>query len=101
MAESQLNKRIVMAFRKQVDAAGVGVAGEGAFNGLQKVRTPTSEQKTKKPHSLDNCAALSLVPEAGIEPARLAAGDFESPASTNSTTRADIREDPNYGTVAA
>ena len=42
-----------------------------------------------------------MVPEAGIEPARLAAGDFESPASTNSTTRADIREDPNYGTVAA
>ena len=34
MAESKLNKRIVMAFRKQVDAAGVGVAGEGAFNGL-------------------------------------------------------------------
>ena len=30
-----------------------------------------------------------MVPEAGIEPARLAAGDFESPASTNFTTRAD------------
>src|SRR5690606_4705426 len=29
-----------------------------------------------------------MVPEAGLEPARLAAGDFESPASTNSTTRA-------------
>ncbi len=29
-----------------------------------------------------------LVPGAGIEPARLAAGDFESPASTNFTTRA-------------
>src|SRR5690606_20296855 len=29
-----------------------------------------------------------MVPEAGIEPARLAAGDFESPASTNFTTRA-------------
>ena len=28
----------------------------------------------------------SLVPRAGIEPARLAAGDFESPASTNFTT---------------
>jgi len=28
------------------------------------------------------------VPGAGIEPARLAAGDFESPASTNFTTRA-------------
>ena len=31
-----------------------------------------------------------MVPEAGIEPARLAAGDFESPASTNFTTRAGI-----------
>ena len=29
-----------------------------------------------------------LVPGAGIEPARLAAGDCESPASTNFTTRA-------------
>lgn len=44
-------------------------------------------------------AALSVVPGAGIEPARLAAGDFESPASTNFTTRAGIREDSNYGTV--
>ncbi len=31
---------------------------------------------------------IELVPGAGIEPARLAAGDFESPASTNFTTRA-------------
>ena len=29
-----------------------------------------------------------MVPWAGLEPARLAAGDFESPASTNSATRA-------------
>ena len=36
-----------------------------------------------------------MVPEAGIEPARLAAGDFESPASTNFTTRADC-EDRDY-----
>jgi hypothetical protein len=33
-------------------------------------------------------ASIALVPGAGIEPARLAAGDFESPASTNFTTRA-------------
>ena len=33
-------------------------------------------------------AALSVVPGAGLEPARLAAGDFESPESTNFTTRA-------------
>ncbi len=33
-----------------------------------------------------------MVPGAGIEPARLSAGDFESPASTNFTTRAvDIK----------
>jgi S-sulfo-L-cysteine synthase (O-acetyl-L-serine-dependent) len=46
-----------------------------------------------------------MVPEAGIEPARLAAGDFESPASTNFTTRAGICdrrcEASNYGTVRA
>lgn len=30
------------------------------------------------------------MPGAGIEPARLAAGDFESPASTNFTTRAGM-----------
>ena len=42
---------------------------------------------------------IYLVPGAGIEPARLAAGDFESPASTNFTTRAGRSEAPNYGTV--
>ncbi len=31
---------------------------------------------------------LATLQHAGIEPARLAAGDFESPASTNFTTRA-------------
>ncbi len=40
-----------------------------------------------------------MVPEAGIEPARLAAGDFESPASTNFTTRAMQKQDRYYGTV--
>ncbi len=39
-----------------------------------------------------------MVPGAGIEPARLAAGDFESPASTNFTTRAGMRNELNYGT---
>lgn len=34
------------------------------------------------------CAWLIMVPGAGIEPACLTAGDFESPASTNFTTRA-------------
>ena len=41
-----------------------------------------------------------MVPGAGIEPARLAARDFESRASTNSTTRATLFAAPNYGTVA-
>ena len=40
-----------------------------------------------------------MVPGAGIEPARLSAGDFESPASTNFTTRAGLSEALNYGTV--
>ena len=31
---------------------------------------------------------IKVVPEAGLEPASLAAGDFESPASTSSATRA-------------
>ena len=41
-----------------------------------------------------------MVPGAGIEPARLAARDFESRASTNSTTRATLHIACNYGTVA-
>ena len=40
-----------------------------------------------------------MVPGAGIEPARLAARDFESRASTNSTTRATLCTAANYGTV--
>ena len=40
-----------------------------------------------------------MVPEAGIEPARISPGDFESPASTNFTTRAGTSEERNYGTV--
>ncbi len=40
-----------------------------------------------------------MVPGAGIEPALLSEGDFESPASTNFTTRAKECEERNYGTV--
>ena len=40
-----------------------------------------------------------VVPEAGIEPARISPGDFESPASTNYTTRAGSKTELNYGTV--
>jgi hypothetical protein len=35
-----------------------------------------------------NAGFPDVVPGAGLEPARLAAGDFESPESTNFTTRA-------------
>ena len=35
-----------------------------------------------------NAEFPEMVPGAGLEPARLAAGDFESPESTNFTTRA-------------
>ena len=47
-----------------------------------------SETPNKKPPCIAVAAFQILVPGAGIEPARLAAGDFESPASTNFTTRA-------------
>jgi hypothetical protein len=42
----------------------------------------------KKAASYWNLRLFCLVPGAGLEPARLAAGDFESPESTNFTTRA-------------
>lgn len=41
---------------------------------------------------------VDLVPGAGIEPAHLSVGDFESPASTNFTTRAINQRSDNYGT---
>ena len=44
--------------------------------------------KHEKSRKLLELAAFCLVPGAGLEPARLAAGDFESPESTNFTTRA-------------
>ncbi len=55
--------------------------------------------KEKAAKSLRLNGFLYVVPGAGIEPARLAAGDFESPASTNFTTRASLSADRNYGTV--
>jgi hypothetical protein len=43
----------------------------------------------KKPQFRDELRLFrNVVPGAGLEPARLAAGDFESPESTNFTTRA-------------
>ena len=40
-----------------------------------------------------------LVPGAGLEPARLAAGDFESPTSTNFITRANESAIINHSKV--
>ncbi len=48
-----------------------------------------------------NHSIEAMVPGAGLEPAHLAAGDFESPVSTNFTTRAGVCEDVNYGTFMA
>src|SRR6478672_7012216 len=53
-------------------------SGGGALLARFAARRPQDGAWTRK----------AVVPGAGIEPARLAAGDFESPASTNFTTRA-------------
>lgn len=47
-------------------------------------------RENKKAARLWNCAAFNVVPRAGLEPAHLAAGDFESPVSTNFTTWAGV-----------
>ena len=48
------------------------------------------EGQTKKKPNVFGTFGFYLVPRAGLEPARLAAGDFESPESTNFTTWAGI-----------
>ena len=50
--------------------------GQPVKVGLDSIETRTRAKFSK------------MVPGAGLEPARLAAGDFESPESTNFTTRA-------------
>ena len=64
----------------------------GLLGGSQFFR---DDQKRKTPQEQRSCGVLEcceavrndlLVPRAGLEPARLAAGDFESPASTCFTT---------------
>ena len=47
-------------------------------------------KKASVPNSLSNAVrTLAMVPVAGLEPARLAALDFESSTSTNSITPAN------------
>ena len=45
--------------------------------------TPCKHEKRIRTFDIE----LNLVPGAGLEPARLSAGDFKSPVSTNSTIR--------------
>ena len=44
---------------------------------------------------------LNLVPRVGLEPTHLAAGDFESPASTNFATWAFLIDETDHGTGIA
>ncbi len=53
-------------------------------------KKPTDASLHQSAQVFDFVEKSGLVPGAGIEPARLAAGDFESPASTNFTTRAAL-----------
>ena len=56
---------------------------------LHFLQTPISDGvDSKRIPIVRSMAAVVLVPKAGLEPARLAAGDFESPVSTNFTTEA-------------
>ena len=66
--------------------------GETSVNVPQKNEAIPTKRRLKS-DSYSGFKSFALVPGAGIEPARLAAGDFESPASTNFTTRAlgDLR----------
>jgi hypothetical protein len=61
-----------------------------AISGIHRIRTLQVDQPTKKKPNVARTFGFNLVPRAGLEPARLAAGDFESPESTNFTTWAGI-----------
>jgi hypothetical protein len=55
---------------------------------VRKSKALRQDLRQRRAYSVKNHSKKAMVPGAGIEPARLAAGDFESPASTNFTTRA-------------
>ena len=58
---------------------------------LHFLQTPISDGvDSKRIPIVRSMAAVVLVPKAGLEPARLAAGDFESPASTYFATWAGV-----------
>ena len=59
---------------------------------IERQRQSFYKGNKKKAGQRKNVSALSMVPGVGIEPTHLSVLDFESSASTNSTTRALIRE---------
>ena len=58
------------------------------YQGVNPQQIVAFTSKIGKKNDLRNVSHDFLVPGAGIEPARIAARDFESRASTNSATRA-------------
>ena len=62
---------------------------------LQKTWSVKKQSQKAQKEQLESCSFLNLVPRVGLEPTHLAAGDFESPASTNFATWAG-EEVANY-----
>ena len=70
----------------------IGTGGDGP-RALAVDETGVGAAKISRRDRLDRSPGVAivwegLVPEVGLEPTSLSAGDFESPASTNSATRA-------------
>ena len=55
----------------------------------------------QKNNRLKAVIIYSVVPRVGLEPTHLAAGDFESPASTNFATWAFLIDETDHGTGIA
>ena len=100
------------------DELGSGVTGSGGAGGLRSRENCLFARclgQTKAPsrgafaerlaeqmrNVLEADDAKSVVPGAGLEPAHLAAGDFESPASTDFATRARQLAAPGVGAAKA
>ena len=62
------------------------------------VQSRVQMEQLQPGNRVENTIVKTMVPGAGIEPARLAARDFESRASTNFTTRATLHTKFNYVT---
>ena len=62
---------------------GVQIHGRSGWcRSRESLRATSTKSATRAPSPVFAPSALRLVPEPGIEPGRLAAGDFKSPAST-------------------